>query len=107
MEVDHIQAACPLRETSSLFYAQNCFDFTMATPEQLVSFLGTIGRNSTNYTQLIYVGFPNFHYQEPASITLSNGSISIFASIQSSCVNLSTKSKFESQRIQSAFATVK
>ncbi|KAH6670164.1 hypothetical protein B0J14DRAFT_598013 [Halenospora varia] len=82
------------REASSLFYAQNRFDFTMADPEQIASFLGTIGRNNADYIQHVCVDFPNFHYQEPGGVTLSDGSMSIFASIQSSCANLSTLTAF-------------
>jgi len=41
------------REASSLFYAQSRFDFTMATPEDVALFLGTIGRNNADYIRLV------------------------------------------------------
>lgn len=78
------------REASSLFYAQNRFDFTMATPEDIASFLEKIGRNNADYIQHVCVDFPDFYYREPGDVILSDGSMSIFASIQSSCANLST-----------------
>lgn len=76
-------------EASLLFYAQNRFDFTMATPEDIALFLGIIGRNA-NYIQHVYINFPNLRDLEPGNVTLVEGSISIIANIQSSCVNLST-----------------
>ena len=81
-------------ETRSLFYAQNRFDFTIATPKRTASFLQTIGRKNAGYIQHVCVEFPNFYHQEPSDVTLSDDSISIFASIQSSCVNLSTLTAF-------------
>jgi hypothetical protein len=81
-------------EASSLFYAYNCFDFTIATPKQIALFLRTIGRKNADYIQHIYVDFPKFYYRELSDITLSDDSISIFASIQSSCTNLSTLTAF-------------
>ena len=85
------------REASSLFYAQNRFDFTAATPEDVASFLGTIGRNNAGYIRHIYVNFPEFLHLEPGDVTLEPGnitleddSIGIFANIQSGCANLNT-----------------
>jgi hypothetical protein len=78
------------RETSSLFYALNCFDFTMATPEGIALFLRTIGRNNANSIQHVYINFPTFYDLEPSNVALAEGSIGIFANIQSSCANLIT-----------------
>ena len=77
------------REASSLLYAQNRFDFAMATPEDLASFLRTIGENA-NYIRHIYVDFPSLRDLEPGNVTLEEGSDGILASIQSACANLRT-----------------
>jgi len=76
-------------EAISLFYAQNRFDFTNSTAQQIASFLETIGRDNANYIQHVCIDFPNFSYQKPGNFTLSDSSIRIFTSIQSSCANLS------------------
>ncbi|TVY28417.1 hypothetical protein LHYA1_G002829 [Lachnellula hyalina] len=78
------------REASPLFYAHNRFDFTLATPEQVASFLGTIGSNNANYIQHIHVDFPIFRDLESGNITLEEGSMGVFANIQNICTNLST-----------------
>ncbi len=78
------------REASSLFYAQNRFDFTMGTPEDVASFLGQIGRNNADYIRHIYVGFPKFLYLDPGDVTLEDDSVGILANTQSGCANLST-----------------
>jgi hypothetical protein len=78
------------REASSLFYAQNRFDFTMATPEDVASFLGTIGRNNADCIRHVCVDFPKFSYLEFGDVTLDEGSIGILANIQSGCANLIT-----------------
>jgi len=78
------------REASSLFYAQNRFDFTMGTPEDVASFLGQIGRNNADYIRHICVGFPKFLYLDPGDVTLEDDSVGILANIQSGCANLST-----------------
>lgn len=78
------------REASSLFYAQNRFDFTMATADDVASFLETIGYNNAGCIQHLYLNFPNFRYLDPGDVTLEEGSISVLASIQSSCTNLKT-----------------
>ncbi|MCJ1473364.1 hypothetical protein MMC13_002015 [Lambiella insularis] len=78
------------RETSSLFYAQNRFDFTMGTPEDVASFLGQIGRINADYIRHICIGFPKFLYLDSGNVTLEDDSVGILANIQSSCANLST-----------------
>ncbi|CAF9924692.1 hypothetical protein IMSHALPRED_006266 [Imshaugia aleurites] len=78
------------REASSLFYAQNRFDFTAASPEDVASFLGTIGRNNADYIRHVCVNFPELHHLEPREVTLEDGSIGTFANIQSGCANLKT-----------------
>jgi hypothetical protein len=77
------------REASSLLYAQNRFDFTMATPKDVASFLRTIGGNA-DYIQHVCINFPNLRDLEPGNVTLEESSISILANIQSGYVNLST-----------------
>jgi hypothetical protein len=78
------------REASSLFYAQNCFDFTMATPGDIASFLGTIGRNNADCIRNVCINFPTFLYLDPGGVTLAEGSTTILANIQSGCANLRT-----------------
>ncbi len=80
------------REASSLFYAQNRFNFTTVTPKDVASFLETIDRNAC-HIQHVCVTFPDFH-RKPDNITLSDDSINIFTSIQSKCANLSTLTTF-------------
>ncbi|KAH9205690.1 hypothetical protein DL95DRAFT_417217 [Leptodontidium sp. 2 PMI_412] len=70
------------REASSLFYAQNRFDFTMATSEDVASFLGTIGRNNADYIRRVYVNFPKFLCLELVNVTLEEGSICIFEHLE-------------------------
>ena len=78
------------REASLLFYTQNCFDLTTVTAEDVASFLGQIGRNNADYIRHIYVDFPKFVCLDPGEVTLEDESVSILASIQSGCANLST-----------------
>jgi hypothetical protein len=80
------------REASSLFYTQNRFNFTMATPKDVASFLGTIGRNNADYIRHICVNFSNLRDLEQGNVTLEEGSNIILANIQSGCTNLSTLS---------------
>jgi hypothetical protein len=53
----------------------------MATPKDVASFLGTIGRNNANSIRHAYVSFPRFLYLEPGNVTLEEVSIGIFANI--------------------------
>ena len=78
------------REASLLFYAQNQFDFTTVTTEDVASFLKQIGRNNADDIRHIYIDFPKFLCLDPGDVTLEDESVSILASIQSSCANLST-----------------
>ena len=78
------------REASSLFYAQNRFDFTMGTPEDVASFLRQIGPNNASYIRHICIDFPEFRCLEPDDVTLENDSVGILANIRSGCTNLST-----------------
>jgi hypothetical protein len=77
-------------EASSLLYAQNRFDFATATPEDLASFLRTIGDNNANSIRHICVDFPSLRDLEPGNVTLEEGSDGILANIQSACANLRT-----------------
>ncbi|TVY19295.1 hypothetical protein LARI1_G004808 [Lachnellula arida] len=77
------------REANPLLYAQNRFDFTSAAPEDVASFLGTIGHNA-EYIRHICINFPSLRHLEPGNVALEEGSIGIFAHIQSRCANLST-----------------
>lgn len=78
------------REASSLLYAQNRFDFATATPEDLASFLRTIGDNNANCIRHICVDFPSLRNLEPGNVSLEEGSDGILANIQSACANLRT-----------------
>ncbi|KFY68143.1 hypothetical protein V496_01263 [Pseudogymnoascus sp. VKM F-4515 (FW-2607)] len=91
-------------EAISLFYAQNRFDFTIATPKRIALFLQTIGRKNAGHIQHLYVDFPKFSYQEPGDATLSDDSTSIFSSIQGSCANLSTLTAFVDSVLYIEFA---
>jgi hypothetical protein len=77
-------------EASSLFYAQNRFDFTMATAEDVDVFLETIGRNNAGCIRNIRVDFPNLRDLEPSNVTLEEASDGMLANIQSGCANLRT-----------------
>jgi len=78
------------REACSLLYAQNCFDFTSRTLDDIVSFLTQIGRYNASYIRHIYIDFPKFKSLEAGSITLEDDSDFILATIQSDCPNLQT-----------------
>ena len=78
------------REAGWLFYSQNRFNFTMVTPREVASFLGSIGRSNANYIRHVRVDFPNLRDLEPSNVTIEEGSISILGNIQSCCANLST-----------------
>ena len=75
---------------SSLLYAQNRFDFTIGTPEDVASFLRQIGRENADFIQHIYFGFPKFLNLDPDDVTLEDDSVGILANIRSGCANLST-----------------
>ena len=76
------------REASSLFYAQNCFDFTWVIPEDVALFLGTIGRTNADYVRHVRVNFPAILHLIPGHVALGDVSIGIFAEIQSGCANV-------------------
>lgn len=77
-------------EASSLFYAQNRFDFTtMNTSEEVASFLGQIGRKNADHNRHISIDFPSL-FLKSVDATLVDDSIGILANIQSGCANLST-----------------
>ena len=76
------------REASWLFYAQNRFDFSMGSPEDVASFLGQIGRNNSDCIRHICVDFPKFSYLDSGDITLEDDSFAILANIQSCCTSL-------------------
>jgi hypothetical protein len=77
-------------EASSLLYAQNRFDFTTATSEDVASFLQTIGRDNADCIRHVCVNFPYLHDLEPGNVTLGESSDGILAIIQSGCANLRT-----------------
>ena len=78
------------REASWLFYAQNRFDLTRVTPDDVALFLETIGRNNADYIRHIYADFPKFLCSNVGQVTLEDDSVSILANFQSGCANLST-----------------
>ncbi|KAF4633894.1 hypothetical protein G7Y89_g4221 [Cudoniella acicularis] len=77
-------------EASSILYAQNRFDFTMCTSEDVTSFLDQIGRNNASYILYTCVDFPKFHYLDLHDVTLEDDSVRILAKIQSDCTRLGT-----------------
>jgi hypothetical protein len=64
-----------------MLYAQNSFDFTMCTSEDVTSFLEQIGRNNASYILSICVDFPQFHYLDLHDLTLEDDSVCILAQI--------------------------
>jgi hypothetical protein len=82
------------REASLLFYAQNHFDFSIATPQEVASFLGTIGCNNSDFIQHICINFPNLRDLEPGNVALEESSRSTLANIHSRCTSLSTLSLY-------------
>jgi hypothetical protein len=78
------------REASPFFYAQNCFDLTNITHDDVYWFFETIGRNNANCIRHLRVIFPLFDHLEPGYITLAEDSIALFAIIQSFCASLRT-----------------
>jgi hypothetical protein len=77
-------------EASSMLYAQNCFDFTMCTSEDVTSFLEQIGHKNASYILSICIDFPNFHYLDLHNVTFGDDSVRILAKIQSDCTRLVT-----------------
>jgi len=53
----------------------------MATPEDVASFLRTIGRDNADCIRHVCVNFPKFLYLELGDVTLEEGSIGILANI--------------------------
>ena len=78
------------REASSLLYTQNRFDFFMATPRDVASFLRLIGDNNANCIRHICVDFPAIRERETGNVTLEGDSDGVLTNIQSSCANLRT-----------------
>jgi hypothetical protein len=78
------------REASSLFYAQNCFDFTDHTSHDIVTFLDQVGPHNASYIRHIYIDFPRLPYLRAGNITLEDESDRILAKIQRSCPKLRT-----------------
>ena len=76
-------------EASSLFYAQNRFDFTRSS-RAVIGFLRNIGPSNAENIRHIYADFPEFSDIHNGDFTLYEESVSILNNIQSSCVNLST-----------------
>ncbi|PVH69604.1 hypothetical protein DL98DRAFT_168715 [Cadophora sp. DSE1049] len=68
-------------EASSMLYAQNRFDFTMCTSENVTSFLKQIGRNNASYIVHICIDFPKFHHLDQHDMTLEDDSVRILAKI--------------------------
>ncbi len=77
-------------EASSLFYAQNRFDFVKATAEDIALFLKTIGRNNAGSIRNIRIDFPTLRDLEPSNITLEKASANMLTNIQSYCTDLRT-----------------
>jgi hypothetical protein len=78
------------RETSSLLYAQNQFDFAQCTSENVTKFLDQIGRNNANYIRHIYIDFPKFNHLDMNDIILEDDSARILEKIQNDCNKLDT-----------------
>lgn len=77
-------------EASLVLYAQNRFDFTMCTSEDVISFLEQIGRNNASYILSICIDFSKFHYLDLHDVTLKDNSVRILEKIQSDCIKLGT-----------------
>ncbi len=77
-------------EASWVLYAQNCFDFTMCTSEDVTSFLEQIGHNNASNILSICIDFPKFHYLDLHDVTFEDYSVRILAKIQSDCTKLVT-----------------
>ncbi|KAF1846453.1 uncharacterized protein K460DRAFT_367235 [Cucurbitaria berberidis CBS 394.84] len=80
------------QEATSLFYAQNCFDFCLGTAKDVISFLDQIGRMNAGYIHSIYIDFPLFESLDADHVVLRAHSIRILEKIQSECGNLRTLS---------------
>ncbi|KAK4154705.1 hypothetical protein C8A00DRAFT_14217 [Chaetomidium leptoderma] len=78
------------REASSVFYGRNRFDFTAATPDELVAFLKEIGTNNAGRIQHVLIDFPVFLHLDRGDVTLQHGTIGILANIENGCANLRT-----------------
>jgi len=77
-------------EACSVLYAQNHFDFTLCTSEEITSFLEQIGRNNASHILHIRVDFPKFRYLDLHDVALEDDSVRSLAKIQSDCARLGT-----------------
>jgi hypothetical protein len=78
-------------EAGPFFYAQNCFDLTNITHNDVYWFFETIGRNNAHCIRHLRVIFLLFDHLEPGYITLAEDSSALFAIIQSFCASLRTR----------------
>ncbi|KAH7123873.1 hypothetical protein B0J11DRAFT_568798 [Dendryphion nanum] len=77
-------------EASSLLYAQNHFNLTMCTSEDVTSFFKQIGYKNANYIRHIYIKFPRFRYLDMEDVTIEDDSLRILEIIRDHCHKLST-----------------
>ena len=77
-------------EASSIFYAQNRFDFSTGITKDITRFLEQIGSNNAAYIRHICIEFPRFSCLALGGITLEEDCIGVLADISSNCTNLST-----------------
>jgi hypothetical protein len=70
--------------------AQNRFDLTASSPENVASLLEQIGSKNAAHIRHVCVNFPSFCSLDLGNIVLEEDSIGIFASIYCHCTNLST-----------------
>jgi hypothetical protein len=71
-----------IREASSLFYAQNRFDFTVCESEQVASFFDHIGRNNASHIRNMCIDFPDIRNVDD-DVNIEDDSARILAKIQS------------------------
>lgn len=77
------------RESSSLLYAQNCFDFVCMTYKLVSQFLGQIGPGNAGYIHHIRIHLPVLRNFE-STLALDDDSVCMLAKLQSDCINLRT-----------------
>ncbi|OBT84907.1 hypothetical protein VE02_06542 [Pseudogymnoascus sp. 03VT05] len=73
-----------------LILYKNRFDFSLASPEDLSSFLEKIGRKNADCIRYIYVEFPVLHNLELGNVTIDADHTRALDSIQGYCTSLKT-----------------
>lgn len=77
-------------EASSVFYGQNCFDFTEQSPFDLQLWLEQIGARNAGYIRHIYLELPRFSPMRHGEVAVADTDTDLLAAIRGSCPDVET-----------------